>query len=379
MRASAAATCLESAREAQRRCDWATLLFHAERAAEAAREAGDATSEGAAIRLRAIANEATGGAVDDVTRDLRRAVALLRAGDDRRLLAYAESSLAGQLIHQGHGIEALGLIDSAESALLDLGLERDIQRCQHARAWGELIVGDYAKAMDRARASLPLDRAMMSEEGEGWTLQTGALAATFAGDYETAIDHANALLGLRRTSNNTPLLLDAHLIRYRAMARSGDPHGLSGLRQTAGVIDELREPAALATARAILADALLGARPDLASFVARDEAERGRSLAHPWLHAELRNLEARWASKGIRREGGRLVVDLARAGCLPSERLILDYARMEAAKDRAARVEDAAPELCLSRRAFFKLAAALKGQVGGSGPRPRRRRQKISP
>lgn len=167
-------------------------------------------------------------------------------------------------------------------------------------------------------------------------------------------------------------LLDAHLIYYRVQARRGVEGSADGLAARIPGIDELNERVSSAVARVMLADARLGLVPDLHAFAAREACEAFRGLAHPWLVAELRHLDARWSEMPIRREGSTLVVDLTRADPLAAEHLILDYARLRSAEHRHAHTVDAAKDLGLSRRTFYKVAAAIEERLTGAVT-PRRR------
>jgi hypothetical protein len=371
---TAVAEALERARGAVVQENWPDVRLHATRALELAQRDGDQAAEGRALRLRAVAGREIDGGSEAVESDFRRAIVLLRGAGDRRFRAYTESDLVGLLVARGDTIEAGGLIDSAEEALLSLGLVEDAQRCQHARVWMDLVAGEYARALERARAAVPMDRAMMSLKGEGWALKGGALAATFAADLDAALEFAEEFFSLARLGGRTVELLEAHQIYYRVLARRGDPRGVDGLSAIQPGVDGLGQPIASARARVIMADARLGDRPDIAAYLAREECEAARSLVGPWLVAELRHLDRRWSEMPIRREGNRLVIDLGRRGCLQTEHAILDHARVASARTRERKKTRQAEDLCLSRRNFYKLLDNLKSQASGGGKKQRRRR-----
>jgi hypothetical protein len=370
---TAVAEALERCSRALRSARWTDLRGLAQSALDLARIDGDQVAEGRALRYRGIATqEMDGGAA--AASDYRRAATIFRTAGDARNCALTESDLAGFLVARGDPVEALGLIDSAEHAFRELGLEQQAQECKHRRAFADLVLGDYESALRRAREAVPLDRAMMSLSGEGWALEAGALAATFAGDLDTAQDFAGAFLSLARIGNEMTDLLEAHLVYHRVLARRGEARSVEEIEARLYAIDGLNQPAMSATARVILADARLGAKPDLLAFAARDECEPFRQLVGPWLAAELRHLDARWSEMPIRREGDALVVDLGRPGCLPAEHLILDYARTRAAQGRSSRKIQQAADLSLTRRHYYKVLDAIEERLSGAG-RPARQRR----
>lgn len=373
MRTSAATTCLESAREARQRGDWRRVGAYTIQAIALAREADDLDAEGEALWLRAMAARETGGDAATMAQDLRRAIELLERAGNSYLRAHAECDVAGLAIAEGDAGQARALLDSAETTYLSLGLEVEVQRCQCGRAWTDLVAGNYAEALARVRACLPLDRAIADYSGESWTLQAGALAATFAGELHAAADFAEALLSFRRLGPSYPDLLEGHLLKYRALARAGDADAIASLRALLPSIDEVKSAALSATARVILADALLADRPSLIAYAARDEANAGRDIPGPWLVAEFGHLDRRWMAQSIWREGDHLVVDLARSGCLTTERVILDHARLEAARTHTTKIDDAAAHLSLTRRTYLKARAMMKRRLAGEGPPARRR------
>jgi hypothetical protein len=363
---------LESARIARRSRDWPEVRAYAQAALDFARASGDLVAEGRALRYRGIAKQETEGGQAAVS-DLRRAITILNSAGDLRSRAAAESDLAGVLISTGNAEGAAALIDSADHAFSRLGLFDDVQLCQHQRAWADLVTGACEAALRRARESIPMDRAMMSIEGEGWALQTGAIAATFLGRFDVAATFAAEYFSLARIGGDTAELLDAHLIHYRLEARRGDREAADRLLERLPGIDGLGQPVASAVARVIVADARLGTTPDARAFAARDEAEPFRAIADPWLAAEFRHLDTRWSEMSIRRERGGLFVDLARAGCLPSEHLILDLARLRAAESRSRQKTKVAAELCLKRRNYYRLKEEVDAALSGA----LRRRPKI--
>ena len=355
---------------------WSDLAAMAREALAIARRTGDQLAEGHALRYRGIAaDDDDMDASDSAALDFRRAITLFRACGDDVQRAATEGDLAGHLIARGEAVEAFAVLDSAEATYLRLGLVERAQRCAHQRSWADLATGSYESALRRAREAIPMDRAMMSLANEGWALQSGALAALYLGDLDTALEFANGFLTVARIGGQMHDLLDAHLIYYRTLARRGDGGAIDRLVEWFPAVDELHEPVLSATARVLLADARLGPLPDLRAFIARDTCEPGRALRDPWLVAELRHLDARWTAQPIYRDGARLVVDLARSTSLPDEHLILDYVRIHGAQKRSTRTVEAAQWVGLSRRTFYKVRDAVDERAAGSARRARRRRK----
>jgi tetratricopeptide (TPR) repeat protein len=372
--ALAARIAFDKARASQMLERWDDMLRYAELAIVTAQCDGDRAIEGLGYRCRAIALRECGGRDDHIERDFIQAVRLLRESEDLRFRAFAELSYASLLAVTGRTDEAADLIELALLTFGGLGIERDSQNAMHARAFVDLIAGNYQAALDRALTAIPIDRAQRSAKGESWALKIAALAAAYAGQIDRAVEYADALVSLCQMACSISELVEAHVIRFRARARAGDRTAIADLEAFMPAVLALEKPVVTATARAVLADALLGEHPDLRAFAARDAAEPEGVPAQPWLVAELRHLHARWERQPIRREANRLVVDLTRASSLESEHMILDFARLGAAESRAHRVEDAAPDLGLSRRTFFKVRAAVKTRLAGEGTKPRRRR-----
>ena len=192
------------------------------------------------------------------------------------------------------------------------------------------------------------------------------------------MEHAEALLSLARLAGSIPDLLEAHLIAYRARARSGDASAIDAIERLLPAVDALDQGPLSATARVLKADALLGLDQTRA-FVARDEAEAGRALRGPWLQAELRHLDERWSTQVVRREGSRFVVDFAVGSpCLSAAHLLLDYASLESVATKTTRKTEAAQMLCLKRRHFYKVKADVEARLLASPAKTRPRRVRRS-
>jgi len=353
---------------------WQDLLRYAELTIVTAQCDRDRAIEGMGYRLRAIALRELGREDEQSDRDFLRAVELLRESEDLRFRAFAEVSYASCLVVTDRAVEAATLLDSALLTFTSLGLERDAQIAAHALAFADLVAGRYEVALDRSLQALSIDRAQGLPRGESWALKAGALAAVYAGRLDQALELSEALVSLCQMAGSVSELIEAHIIRYRARARAGDSSAVADLQAFLPAVDAIENPVVSATARVIFADAALGKLPNLQAFAAYDAAMSTGVPSQPWLAAELRHLDERWKQQPIRREANNMVIDLTKTTSLEAEHIILDFARITTAESRARRIEDAAPELGLSRRTFFKVRAAVKARLAGEGTKPRRRR-----
>lgn len=355
--------------------DHARAAKHAERAIVAARREGDAIEEGKGYRIRGISLSEIDGENEQVADNLRKAVEILCDAEDGRFRAQAEMSLAAWAASRGEAGEALALLDSAESTFLRFGLELLAQSAQHARLWAYLAVGDFDAVLARTGPCIAISRSQASAEGEAWGLHVGALAAVLSGRIATALDYAGALLGVLRVSGSIPDLVEAHLVDARARARAGDRGALEDLDEYLDAAEETKLPLLIATGRVLRADALLGLDA-AAAFAARDAAEPGRTMGSPWLRAEFRNLDVRWAREPIRMERGSFVFDPS-AG-LPSRKdahLILDYVLAAEARRAANGAETAAARLLgESRNSFWNWSERAAVRMRAKKTRAKSRR-----